>query len=68
MDFLKQQDAADPDFIPSEKDEKRRLEQGGEKIRRLHFLNYNKESARRKAITKRYLAKIKKDLEEKNKK
>ncbi len=63
MDFLKQQDAADPDFIPSEEDEKWRLEQEGEEIKRLHFLDAKKESARRNKIAKRQLKEFKDAME-----
>ncbi len=65
MDFLRQEEARDPDFIPSKEDEKWRLEQGGEDIKRLHFLDPKKESARRMKIAMRNLKKIKERLEEK---
>lgn len=67
MDFLEQQDAAHPDFIPSKKDEEWRLRESGEDIARLVELDYKKEAARKKIIARKNLEKIKKMLEEKNK-
>lgn len=63
LDFLEQQDASDPDFIPSKKGEAWRLRQMGEDIARLAELDYKKEAARRNIIKKKAIAKIKKKLE-----
>lgn len=64
LDFLEQQDAADPDFIPPKEVEAWRLRQMGENIARLAEFDYKKEAARKNIIYKKALAKIKKILQE----
>jgi hypothetical protein len=63
LDFIEQQDAADPDFIPRKKDEAWRLRQMGEDVARLAELDYKKEAARKNIIAKKALAKIKRILQ-----
>lgn len=66
LDFLEQQDATDPDYIPPKEIEAWRLRQMGEDVKRLAEFDYQKEAARKRIIAKNELAKIKKMLEEKN--
>lgn len=63
LDFLEQQDAADPDYIPPKEIEAWRLRQMGEDVKRLAEFDYRKEAARRKIIAKKAWAEIKKKLE-----
>lgn len=65
LDFLEQQDAAEPDYIPPKEIEAWRLRQMGEDVKRLAEFDYKKEAVRKRIIAKKELVKIKKILEEK---
>lgn len=65
LNFLEQQDATDPDFIPSKETEAWRLRQSGEDVARLAEFDYKKEAARKNIIAKKSLAKIKQILQKK---